>query len=236
MAYRDFPSVFSDEKLANGLDGKNQLPDVLDEAKWGLDWLLKMHPRDDWMFNQLGDDRDHISMRIPKMDSQYGKGFERPVYFIDGKPQQRGKYVNNTTGTKFKAAKFASAFGLGYQMFEKIDKEFSSELYKKTNSALLFSLKKKGVTQTASVRAPYIYAEDNWVDDLELALAQTYTYQKFIFDNWSPGFILSDPALPSQFCFRQILSLRQRRTHHSLARCRYRQSLSMVPVHQHRSL
>ena len=28
-----------------------------------------------------------------------------------------------------------------------------------------------GVTQTASVRSPYIYAEENWVDDMELAAA-----------------------------------------------------------------
>ena len=59
-AYRDFPKVFTDEKQANGLDGKNGMADVLDEAKWGLDWLLKMHPKDDWMFNQIADDRDHM--------------------------------------------------------------------------------------------------------------------------------------------------------------------------------
>src|SRR5882757_2488195 len=79
MAYRDFPKVFTDEKQANGLEGKNGMADVLDEAKWGLDWLLKMHPRPDWMFNQVGDDRDHQGMRIPKEDSFYGRGFERPV-------------------------------------------------------------------------------------------------------------------------------------------------------------
>ncbi len=38
MAYRDFPEVFGDEKQSNGLDGKNNIADVLDEAKWGLDW------------------------------------------------------------------------------------------------------------------------------------------------------------------------------------------------------
>src|SRR5678810_406078 len=116
MAYRDFPQAFKDEKLANGLEGKNGMADVLDEAKWGLDWLLKMHPKKNWMFNQVGDDRDHIGMRIPKEDSAYGKGYERPVYFVSGEPQQRGKFMNNTTGTSSIAGKFASAFALGNQV------------------------------------------------------------------------------------------------------------------------
>jgi endoglucanase len=169
-AYRDFPNVFTDEKLANGLDGKNGMADVLDEAKWGLDWLLKMHPKDDWMFNQLGDDRDHMGMRIPKEDTNYyGKGLERPVYFINGEPQQRGKFMNNTTGTSSTAAKFSSAFSLGFELFNKVDTFYSNLLYEKAGSAYVYGFKKFGVTQTASVRSPYIYAEDNWEDDMELA-------------------------------------------------------------------
>jgi endoglucanase len=173
MAYRDFPKVFTDEKLANGLDGKNNLPDVLDEAKWGIEWLLKMFPEKDIMFNQLGDDRDHISMRIPKMDSQYGKGFERPVYFINGEKQQRGKFLNNTQGTSSTAAKFASVFALAHTLYLK-DSLFKSTdkrkgYYNKAFEAYTFAKKKPGVTQTVSVKAPYIYAEDNWVDDMELA-------------------------------------------------------------------
>ena len=171
MAARDFPQVFTDTKQANGLDGYNNIADVLDEAKWGLNWLLKMHPRPDWMFNQLGDDRDHQGMRIPKEDSFYGRGFERPVYFCNGEPQQRGKFKNNTTGVASTAGKFSSAFALGSQMFSGIDKAYSIGLFDKSISALSFGLKKPGVSQTASVRSPYIYAEDNWVDDMELAQA-----------------------------------------------------------------
>ncbi|RZJ18027.1 MAG: cellulase, partial [Acinetobacter sp.] len=171
MAYRDFPQAFADTKKANGLEGKNGIADVLDEAKWGLDWLLKMHPKDNVMFNQLADDRDHISMRIPKEDSQYGKGFERPLYYIDGEPQQRGKFMNNTKGTSSTAAKFASTFALGSQSFTGIDINFSEKLFDKSRTAYNYALIKKGVTQTASVKSPYIYAEDNWVDDMELALA-----------------------------------------------------------------
>ena len=171
MAYRDFPSVFKDEKQANGLDGKNAKPDILDEAKWGLDWLLKMHPKADIMFNQLADDRDHMVMRIPKEDSQYGKGFERPLYFINGEPQQRGEFLNATTGTSSTAAKFSSAFSLGATIFKSQDNIYAELLAKKAKTAYRFALKKPGVTQTASVKSPYIYAEDNWVDDMELAAA-----------------------------------------------------------------
>lgn len=173
MAYRDFPAVFTDTKLANGLDGKNKVADVLDEAKWGLNWLLKMHPREDWMFNQIADDRDHISMRIPRQDSQYARGYERPVYFINGAPQQRGKFLNNTKGTSSTAAKFAGAFALGSQVYHSTEIHFSDQLYHKAISANTFALKKPGVTQTASVKSPYIYAEDNWVDDMEMAMAST---------------------------------------------------------------
>lgn len=179
MAYRDFPQVFADEKAANGLDGGNGLPDVLDEAKWGLDWLLKMHPRSDRMFNQLGDDRDHMGMRIPKEDSFYGRGYERPVYFVSGEPQQRGKFMNNTTGTSSTAGKFASVFALAHtlyctdSLFKNADRR--GGYYDKAFSAFQFGMKKKGVTQTASVRSPYIYAEDNWTDDMELAAVALHT-------------------------------------------------------------
>lgn len=173
-AYRDFPEVFQDEKEANGLEGANGIADVLDEAKWGLDWLLKMHPKPHVMFNQIADDRDHTTLRLPGQDSLYGRGHERPVYFIDGKPQQRGKFMNNTTGTSSTAAKFASAFGLGFDLFYEKDKDYAEVLKSKAKTAYDYAHIIPGVTQTVSVKSPYIYAEDNWVDDMELAEAWMY--------------------------------------------------------------
>jgi hypothetical protein len=168
-AYRDFPNVFEDEYAANGLQGSDGIADVLDEAKWGLDWLIKMNPRDDWMFNQLADDRDHHGMRIPKEDSFYGKGYERPVYFCTGEPQGLGKYKNRATGTASTAGKFSSAFALGSAVFNSIDKTYADSLYHKSIAAYAFGLKKPGACQTAPNLAPYFYEEDNWTDDMELA-------------------------------------------------------------------
>ncbi len=174
-AYQQFGHVFTDTKQANGLDGKNNVPDILDEAKWGIDWLMKMNPSDHIMFNQIGDDRDHMKMRIPKEDTNYyGRGIERPVYFVSGKPQVRGKFMNATTGAASTAGKFASAFALASKVYEKKDVKLSKQLYQKSLAAYAYGKKMPGVAQTASVKSPYIYAEGNWVDDMELAAASIY--------------------------------------------------------------
>jgi len=198
MCYRDFPQVFTDTKLSNGLDGKNGMADVLDEAKWGLDWLLKMHPQRDWMFNQIADDRDHMGMRLPKEDTFYGKGIERPVYFLSGAPQQRGKYMNNTTGTSSTAAKFSSAFALGSQMFT--DSAYKALLFERASSAYIIAKETPGHTHTASVRSPYVYEEDNWVDDMELACAIAYTsYKKYFANAGYLDFLNPDKKLECAF-------------------------------------
>jgi endoglucanase len=178
-AYRDFGKRFDDKKLANGLDGLNGLPDVLDEARWGLDWLMKMHPKRGWIFNQLADDRDHSGMRLPKLDSAYGKGYERPVYFCSGKPQVRGKFMNNATGAASTAGKFAAAFALGSELFSAVDRQYAQHLFAKTSSALEIGVQMPGAAQTASVLAPYIYAEDNWKDDMELGITAYYRAKQF---------------------------------------------------------
>ncbi len=98
------------------------------------------------MFNQIADDRDHMGMRIPKQDTFYGRGFERPVYFVSGEPQQRGKFMNATTGTSSTAGKFASAFALAHyfyntdSVFKKNDKR--GTYYDKAFSAYQFGIKK----------------------------------------------------------------------------------------------
>ncbi len=177
-AYRDFPKVFTDKKNASGLDGSNKIADVIDEARWGLQWLAKMHPKEGWLFNQLADDRDHSGMRMPKLDSAYGRGYERPVYFANGKPQRRGKFMNNTTGAASTAGKFAAAFALGSSTFAGIDKDFSQTLLQKSGTALQIGIDMPGVAQTASVLSPYIYAEDNWKDDMELGYAALFNLDK----------------------------------------------------------
>lgn len=174
FAYQQSPDSFGDEFDAAGLEGSNGIPDVLDEARWGLEWLMKMNPEPGEMYNQIADDRDHAGFRLPNHDSvSYGKGKERPVYYITGKPQGL-KYKNRATGVSSSAGKFASAFAIGAIVFSENDPELATKLEKKAIEAFEFGESDLGVSQTAPGNAPYFYEEDNWVDDMELAAAQLH--------------------------------------------------------------
>ena len=171
FAFMQHPESFQDKYDAWGNEGSNNIPDVIDEAKWGLDWLVKMNPGKGEYYNQIADDRDHQGMRLPTLDSVVyapNKGFARPVYFITGKPQGE-KYKNKTVGAASSAGKFATAFAIGAQVMKPYYPQFAESLVQKAIDAYEFGKQHPGNTQTISVVSPYIYAEDNYADDMELA-------------------------------------------------------------------
>ena len=175
FAYSENPEAFSDEYLANGEPGSDGIPDVLNESNWGLEWLLKMNPESELMYNQLADDRDHIGFKLPNKDTAYyGKGKERPVYVCTGQVQGVGKYKNRATGIASTAGKFSSAFGKASEVYKTFDPKFSAFLLTKAKDAFAYGLKYPGACQTAPCKAPFFYEEDNWVDDMELAKIELY--------------------------------------------------------------
>jgi len=171
------PTIFKDEYDAMGRKGGNGIPDILDQARWGLDWMVRMNPDSALMFNQIADDRDHASMRNPTLDMVdygWGPGLGRPVYPITGKPQGLREHKNRSTGVSSSAAKFASAFALGAAIFQDIDPELARIVQAKTAPAYGYASTLLGNNQTACTVSPYFYEEDNWVDDMELASAIQY--------------------------------------------------------------
>ena len=176
FAYMHFPEIYNDEFDEKGEEGANQVPDILDEIKWGLQWMLKMNPSKSEMYNQIADDRDHIGFRLPTNDkADYGLGEYRPVYFVTGKPQGLAEFKNQSTGVSSVAGKFASGFAMAAKLFKKKEPEFSEQLKKKAVEAWNFALSDTGFCQTACNVSPYFYEERNYTDDLELAATQLYT-------------------------------------------------------------
>jgi peptidoglycan/xylan/chitin deacetylase (PgdA/CDA1 family) len=175
FAYKNYPEVWGDFYDKNGNEGPNGIPDILDEIKWGLQWMLKMNPAPGEMYNQIADDRDHIGFRLPTNDpADYGLGNYRPVYFVTGKPQGLAEFKNTSTGVSSIAGKFASGFGLAAELFGESDPELAAKMKKKAIDAWEFALSDTGYTQTACNVSPYYYEEKNFVDDLQLAATQLF--------------------------------------------------------------
>jgi len=176
-AYRDHRAAFADRFAADGLPGANGVSDVLDEARHGLEWLLRMFPSDSELYNQLGDDRDHAFLDLPTTDSSdygWGKGKQRPVYPCTGRPQGLFKHRNRSTGLASTAGKYAAAFALASRLYAPNDGALARRLRERAEAAYALGRRFPGVCQTAPGRAPYFYEEENWVDDMELAATQLY--------------------------------------------------------------
>ncbi|MBO4625332.1 MAG: glycoside hydrolase family 9 protein [Bacteroidales bacterium] len=178
-AYETNPEAFGDAYQTDGTPGANGIPDIVDEIRWGLDWLDRMNPEPGEFYNQLADDRDHVGMRRPPEDQAdygWGKGGARPVYYCTGEPQQQGRNggVNITTGKASIVGKYASSFSIGSRVLEPFYPELAARIKAKAADAWQTGKAFPGFHQTASVVSPYIYEETNWVDDMELAGVEMY--------------------------------------------------------------
>ncbi len=178
-AYESNPGAFGDAYQTDGTPGANGIPDIVDEIRWGLDWLDRMNPEPGEYYNQLADDRDHVGMRRPPEDQAdygWGKGGARPVYYCTGEPQQQGRRggVNKTTGKASIVGKYASSFSIGSRVLEPFYPELAARIKAKVADAWQTGKDFPGFHQTASIVSPYIYEETNWVDDMELAGVEMY--------------------------------------------------------------
>ncbi|WP_417364110.1 glycoside hydrolase family 9 protein [Galbibacter sp.] len=180
FAYRENPSSFGDYYGADGLPGSNGIPDVLDEAKYGIDWLKKMNPSPTEYYNQIADDRDHVGFRLPNKDTAVydPKRKGRPVYLASAEKQGLQKYQNRSTGVASTAGKYASAFAMGAMVLEEFYPSYTQDLLKRAEDAFEYGKQNPGVSQTAPCKGPYFYEEENWVDDMELAASVLYKLTK----------------------------------------------------------
>ncbi len=183
MAYQMQPDNFKDEFDADGLEGTNNLPDILDEAKWGIEWILKLHPSPNELYHQVADDRDHQGFKLPheeNADYGWGKNSYRPVYFATGKPQGLSKYKSKATGIANLAGRSAATLALGYEVFVKIKgyEDFAETCLQNAKELYQMGRHQEGYQQGNSFGAPYRYEENTWADDMEWAAAKLYKTTK----------------------------------------------------------
>lgn len=183
LAYETAKNKFADTVDDFGRPGANGIADVLDEAKWGLDWIQKLHPAPDQLFHQVADDRDHRGFKMPDQDNaDYGWGANsyRPVYFADGKPQGLREFKSKATGVANIAGRSAAAFAMAAHIWRNDLKNpaLAAEYLKNALELYQMGKAKEGYQQGNSYGAPYRYNEDTWADDMEWAAAELYKTTK----------------------------------------------------------
>jgi hypothetical protein len=172
-------TILADKVNALGQPQPNGIPDLLDEARWGLEWMLKLHPAPDQLYHQVADDRDHTGRRLPQneiADYGWGKGGPRVVYFADGQPQGLQKYKSQSTGVANLAGRYAAAMALAYQIWKDDPRQrpFAERCLQAGKEVYDLGRAKEGVQQGNSYSAPYRYAETTWADDMEWGAAELF--------------------------------------------------------------
>ena len=184
MTYKMNPSSFKDIVNARGLKGSNQLPDILDEAKWGIEWILKLHPSANELYHQVADDRDHNGFKLPHKEiADYGWGADsfRPVYYmLLANPKGFHKYKSKATGIANLAGRSSATLSLGYEIFSAIKgyEVFSQKCLKAAEELYKMGRQQEGYQQGNSFGAPYRYEENTLADDMEWAAAELYKITK----------------------------------------------------------
>lgn len=177
-AYEDYPEGWNDGYDELGNPGANDWEDILDEARWGLDWIIRMHPDPNSLYHQVADDRDHIGWKWPQSDSSdygWGPNSYRPVYGANGLPQGLGKFKSQATGIANIAGRAAAACAIASRIWWNKEEVVKAALYLDA-AAHLYNLgkEKPGYQQGNSYGAPYRYLENTWADDMEWAAAEMY--------------------------------------------------------------
>ena len=184
LAYELQKQKFSDFTDAMGRELRpNGIPDILDEARWGLDWIHKLHPKADQLIHQVADDRDHRGFKFPDNDNAdygWGQNSYRPAYFADGKPQGLSQFKSRSTGVANIAGRSAAAMAAAYRIWSNDLKDvaFAAKCLSAAESLYAMGKKQEGFQQGNSFGAPYRYNEDTWADDMEYAAAELYKATK----------------------------------------------------------
>lgn len=167
----DYAASFNFEKAMADAIPQNNIPDLLDEARIGLEWILKMtsdYANGNYYF-QVSGEEDHSGWRLPETDDA-----DRDA----GKSRSLHKgWGGNLLGRS------SAALAIAARLFDKYDAKFAAECL--TRAEALFAEKDKFENVQKSNPAEY-YNERSWLDDMVLGSAELYqTTKKLEYHNYA---------------------------------------------------
>lgn len=173
LAYEESGASFGDGYDALGRPGQNGLPDILDEARWGLDWIHRLASVPGALVHQVADDRDHRGWKVPHEDNAdygWGPNSYRPAYFATGTPQGLREFQSEATGVANLAGRSAAAMAMANRLLP----DSTGDFLRLARALYAMGRADEGFQQGNSYGAPYRYNERTWADDMEWGAAELY--------------------------------------------------------------
>ncbi|HEU4322639.1 MAG TPA: glycoside hydrolase family 9 protein [Roseiflexaceae bacterium] len=170
FAAREYPALY----------GSSGTVSLTAEARFGLDWLLKMwddNTRTLYYQVGIGDGNgstilgDHDYWRLPQDDDLLNVSPGAPNYYVKYRPVFRAGAPGALVSPNL-AGRLAAAFGLCYQIYRASDPTYANRCL--TSAQHIFDLANTnpGTLLTAAPQA--YYPESDWKSDMELAAAELY--------------------------------------------------------------
>ena len=170
VGVRDFP---------NQMGPGSPKSDFTTEAKFGLDWLLRMwDDKSRTLYYQVGIgsgnsdyENDHSIWRLPQ-DDDASHGSEPKYRYIRNRPV----FMAASAGSKISpnlAGRLATDFALCFRIYRASDAAFANQCL--VAAEHIFDLADTAPSGRLLTAAPYdFYGETQWRDDLELAAVELY--------------------------------------------------------------
>ena len=162
-SYEAFPMAHGDfYGSAGGVEGAEPdgIPDVLNEARWGAEWLLKAHLDSSSLVTQVGDGADHRNPGTCATMSDLS-----PV--SGGQPRTVWFGPSRDDPTRVKADQLgiaAAALALAGQIFRPYDSAFAAECVARAKQLYATALDRPGSTEEPPGQS--FYSDRTWDDDL----------------------------------------------------------------------
>lgn len=169
VGVRDFP---------NQMGAGSALSNFTKEAKFGVDWLLRMwDDRSKTLYYQVGIgsgrsfENDHSVWRLPQMDDTYG-GTDPKYRYLRHRPV----FVAGPAGSKISpnlAGRLAGDFALCFRLYRTSDAAYANRCLLAAQH--IFDLADTAPAGNLLTAAPYdFYGETEWRDDMEFAATELY--------------------------------------------------------------
>ena len=159
----DYARTYNFENAMEDVSPKNGIPDLIEEARIGLQWILNMtsdYANGNYYY-QVSGEEDHDHWRMPETDDNTG---------VVGNPRSLHKgWGGNLLGRS------AAALSIAYRVFYKSDKEFAIKCLERAEA--LFKDRNKYENVQKSI-PPNFYNENEWRDDMVLGAAELYQSTK----------------------------------------------------------